>query len=183
MKIKLLLIVSLVCSISYGQQWTLGAKGGVNISSASIKNLPVETSSTIGFHLGGYASTAVTDQISVQPEVLFSLYGWKSETINETRTLSYISIPVAVKYFLVENFNLQAGPQISFLVDASDDFADLLKSTDFGVHFGAEYQITELIGATIRYNLGISNVLDSPETEVKIRSRILQLSASYRLSK
>lgn len=183
MKLKLVVLACIVCQFTFAQDWDLGAKAGVNVSWGDIKGLPVDISSTVGFHVGGYGNTSINDQLRLQPELLFSVYGWKSESINEKRTLSYLSIPVAVKYYLLDNFNLHAGPQLSFLIDASDDFNDLLKSTDFGVLFGAEYNINELLGLGFRYNLGISNVLDTPETDIKIRSRVMHFSAFYKLNR
>jgi len=170
-------------SMAFGQDWDLGVKGGLNVSWGKVDNLPVDISSTVGVHLGGYATTPVTDQVSLQPELLFSIYGWKSETLDVKRTLTYLSIPVAVKYYLVENFNVHAGPQLSFLVQASDDFDEQLKSTDFGVLFGAEYFINQSLGLGFRYNMGISDVLDVGETDVKIYSRVLHFSVLYKLSK
>ena len=183
MKYNLVLIACFVCHITFAQDWDLGAKAGVNVSWGEVKNFPIDLSSAMGFHVGAYGNTPINDQLRIQPELLLSVYGWKSETINEKRTLSYLSIPVVVKYYLLNNFNLHAGPQLSFLIDASDDFDDLLKSTDFGVLFGAEYNITESLGLGFRYNLGISNVLDTPETDIKIKSRVLHFSAFYKLSR
>lgn len=162
----------------------MGVKGGLNIASASLKNSSVDLSSMLGFHIGGFARTSITDQVAIQPELLFSLQGWESETFNVTRSLSYLTIPVAVKYYLVEQFNLHAGPQLGFLIYAKDDYEDSLTSTDFSMLFGAEYQINDQFGAGIRYNLGLNNILDNSETsDVKLRSRVFQISCSYKLGR
>ena len=182
MKLKIVVLACFVCQLTFAQDWDLGVKGGINVAWADI-NLPTDINSTVGFHLGGYASTPITDQISLQPELLFSVYGFKSDFFDDKRNVTYLSIPVVIKYYLLKNFNLHAGPQLGFLVEASDNFDDVLKSTDFGVLFGAEYNINELLGLGFRYNLGISNVLDIPETDIKIRSRVLHFSAFYRLNR
>ena len=174
-----LLIAFLICNVSFAQNWDLGVKGGINLASVSIKNSTSESKSVIGLHLGGYANTRLTDQITLQPEVLFSLQGWNA---SENRTISYLLIPVVAKYFLVDQFNVHAGPQIGFLLTAEDGIEDVITSTDFGAVFGAEYQINELFAAGVRYNLGLVNILDNPESSVELRSRVLQISCTYKLS-
>lgn len=183
MNLRYIIIALFLCNFSFAQNWNLGVKGGLNIASANFKNSTAELSSTVGFHAGGYGNTQLTDQISLQPEVLFSLQGWKSKTNDVTRTLSYLTVPIAVKYALVEKFNVHTGPQLGFLIDTEDELESLITSTDLSILIGAEYQITDQIGATIRYNHGLSNIFDNPESAVKIRSRILQLSCSYRLTR
>ena len=182
MRFYILILVTLfISSLSLAQDWELGAKGGINLASASLKNSSVDFSTTLGFHLGGYANTYVTDQVIIQPEVLFSLQGWES-SVNDTRSLSYISVPVTVKYYLVDKFNVHLGPQLSFLIHADEDIEESLTTTDLSFVVGAEYWITDLWGAALRYNLGINDIYNAPESTVEIRSRVLQISAIYRFT-
>ncbi len=182
MRLYISIIAVFISSLSFAQDWELGAKGGINLASADVKNSSVDVSTTLGFHLGGYANTFLTDQVSIQPEFLFSLQGWES-SINGTRTLSYLSIPVALKYYFVDQFNIHAGPQISYLTHADDDLEESLTNIDLSFLIGGEYKITESWGAGIRYIMGINDILDEPESTVEVYSRVLQISATYRFTK
>ena len=97
------------------------------------------------------------------------------------------------KYYIVDKFSVEAGPQIGFLLggktkmtgdefgvkysesyDSKDDF----KSIDFGVNFGAGYDFTEKISAGIRYNLGLANVADYDD--FKVHNSVFSLSVAYK---
>jgi len=64
---------------------------------------------------------------------------------------------------------LEFGPQVGILTSAKVngtssgstvdvDAKQFYKSSDFGINFGAGYEITEKISIGIRYNLGLSNI-------------------------
>lgn len=162
------------------QDWSLGVKGGVNISKLQVAN-GVKTSSLVGFHLGGFASTNITDQIGVQPEVQISFQGYENN-VKDNINLVYLQIPLMIKYYLIDQFNVQAGPQLGFLVGATDNREDFLKSTDLGISAGAEYQVVDAIGVGARYTLGLPSVLDSPESDIKWRNRLFQIFVTYKLN-
>ena len=166
--------------LAKSQDWDLGVKGGVNVSKLRVVE-GASTSSIIGFHLGGYASTSITDQISIQPEVQLSFQGYENEN-QENISLVYFNVPLLVKYYLADQFNVQAGPQFGFLIDAEDEREDFLKSTDVGITAGAEYKVIEKIGLGARYTLGLNNILDVSETTSEWRNRLFQLYATYSLS-
>lgn len=75
---------------------------------------------------------------------------------------NYVSLPVMLRYNITENFNLQAGPQLGFLMSAkvsdgdnSIDIKDGFKGIDFGAGFGAGVDFGKF-NAGIRYYLGLS---------------------------
>lgn len=79
------------------------------------------------------------------------------------------------KYYVTEGLSLQAGPQIGFLLSAKgkteasamglsieeeEDVKDEFKGLDFGLNFGAGYELENGLGFDVRYNLGLSNISD-----------------------
>ena len=69
------------------------------------------------------------------------------------------------KYYVADKFSLEAGPQIGFLSSAkyvqgssSANIKELYKSTDFGLSFGAGYDIAKKIAVGVRYTAGLSNI-------------------------
>lgn len=114
--------------------------------------------------------------------------------------LNYIQIPIMAKFYVSEGLSLEAGPQIGFLASAevdSDstetslfdgssvstsstvDAKEIVKSVDFGLNFGLGYKLDSGLNFALRYNLGLSNIYDVSETDVKIKNRVFQLSVGY----
>ena len=111
-----------------------GIKAGMNVSSLSKDASLQDQKSKIGFNAGVFAHIPLAESFSVQPEVLYSQYGAKVESVNEftalgttTRTvesysthLDYITVPVMFQYKFVPNFYVEAGPEFGFMVTAKD---------------------------------------------------------------
>jgi len=136
-----------------------GAKAGLNMSNLTGD---AETDSKVGFFVGGFAEIKLSDKFAVQPELLYSMLGAKDDDANWD--MNYLLIPVMAKYFVTEQLSLEAGPQIGFLMSAKYDGVDVkdfFSSTDLAFNLGAGYDVTEAINVSLRYSLGMSNVLDS----------------------
>ena len=83
---------------------------------------------------------------------------------------------------VAEGFNLEAGPQIGFLLSAEiigEDIKDEMESIDFGMNLGASYDFSEKLFAQARYNIGLSNVAKDSGDE-KIQNSVISLSMGYR---
>lgn len=145
-----------------------GAKAGLNIANL-VGDADETNDAKIGFNFGAVVEIPVTEKFAVQPELLFSTQGVKddSEGTDVTLKLNYINIPLMAKYYVAEGFSLQAGPQIGILVtadveaqDVEVDVKDEISSIDFGLNFGAGYQLASGIFFDARYNLGLTSVND-----------------------
>lgn len=117
------------------------------------------------FYIGGLVDFAVSEKFHVQPELLYSMEGNGEDEGN----LDFIRIPVMGKYYVTEAFNLQAGPQIAF-VAGGGAVKDFTKSMDFGLGFGAGYEMSSGLFFDARYNLGLSNISDVDGTDGKTTS-------------
>ncbi|MBT8312552.1 MAG: outer membrane beta-barrel protein, partial [Flavobacteriaceae bacterium] len=92
-------------------------------------------------------------------------------------------------YYVAEGFSLQAGPQIGFLLSATDEFEgeeedikDFLKGTDFGVNFGLGYELDNGLNFAARYNVGLSDNLDTTEFEsegAEYKNSVIQISVGW----
>lgn len=85
--------------------------------------------------------------------------------------LNYLEIPVLIKANLTENFNIQFGPYLAYLIDAqvtnetqngNFDFANNYDNEDFnkfdaGLSAGIGFDFNK-IGFGIRYNYGLTTV-------------------------
>ena len=154
------------------------------------------------FHLGVTAEIEMSDTFSIQPELLYSGQGFTgSEMDNSTGVdvnidlkgrVNYLNLPIMAKYYVSENFSLEAGPQIGFLLSAESetevsgggiseteevDFKDDLKSTDFALNLGAGYKLDSGLNFGLRYSMGLTDVPDEGSSDFK--HSVLQLSVGY----
>lgn len=145
------------------QQVKFGPKAGINLASMSGQD---DAEMKIGFHVGAVAEIKFSDTFSIQPELLYSAQGAKSKSSDDEKLNNdYINIPIMAKYYFVEGFSVEAGPQIGFLMkaeasngDATVDMKDYYKSIDFGLGIGLAYDLPQGLFVNARYNIGLSKI-------------------------
>jgi opacity protein-like surface antigen len=198
---KIILTVSAVFAFGFmnAQETKFGVKGGVNF--ATITGDVEDVSMKVGFNVGGFVEIKVSDKFSVQPELLFSTQGARTEysegdgfNYDAKVNLGYLNIPVMARYYVADKFSLEAGPQLGFLLSAKvkaeateggvtasaeEDVKDDFESIDFGVNFGAGYDFTENLSVNVRYNLGLTNIAKD-SVDDKINNSVLSLSLGYK---
>jgi opacity protein-like surface antigen len=159
-----------------GQELHLGVKAGANFSNLKLSSDfgGLSPDGATSFFVGGLADIGLSDKLHVQPELLYSIEGAKDSDI------SYLNVPVMLKYYLIAGLNLQAGPQIGILVDAEGG-TDGLKSTNFGFNFGAAYELPGGFFVDARYNLGLSDISDPDfSNDFTVKTKGFQLGVGYR---
>ena len=181
-KIIFTTVVFFIISSSNAQDkkdMSFGIKAGLNI--ATVTN--VDNSKVLaGIQGGVFGEFMISDKFAIQPEVLFSAQGVKSEGME--LKLDYINIPVLAKYYVADSFSLELGPQIGFLVSAKaegEDVKEFFKTTDVSVDFGANYDFTKNFMFGVRYNLGLLRIqesLDPGESESK--NSVFQIAVGYK---
>lgn len=205
MKKYILVAVMAIASVSLttAQEVRLGIKGGVNFATFSGDNLG-DVKSLTGFHIGGLVEIPLSEQFSVQPEILYTAQGSKyhekgtelgvSYSYDVKQKLDYIQVPVMAKFYAIEGLSIEAGPQIAFLTSSKVDYdgniggigasgeedLDNVSDIDFSIGAGASYRLPMGLFFTARYNFGLSNLNDSSNSEnQKIHNRVAQLSVGY----
>ena len=208
MKKNLLSAAIFLTAISYAQNVKYGAKLGLNISnfSGDVEN----SKSLIGAQIGGFAEISISDKFAIQPELLFSMQGAKSEysesnvdysLSEESKSkLNYLNVPVLAKYYVADKFALLAGPQFGFLISAKEkydfsetsmgttdsgsdsiDTKDFYKSLALSFNIGASYSVTEKIFVDARYNLGLSSLAKEFQGDkIDIKNNVIQVSLGYK---
>ena len=173
---KLILGIALFGGLSAANaQIDLGVKGGLNfptLSGDSRQLIGDQTKFRTDFYVGGYANYKVTDQISFQPELLYSKQGAgikNSGNSNSKIVTHNINIPLMGRYEIMEGLNVEFGPQLGFLVSAKGKteegktdtkvkITDNFKTFDFGLNFGAGYKVTDELEINARFTKGLSNI-------------------------
>lgn len=196
-------IAVLSLTTAQAQGVSFGAKAGVNF--ASIGGDETEgIDGRTGFYVGALVEIPVNDFFSVQPEVVYSAQGAKSEfsemIAGETFSgesvikLDYINIPIIGKFYVVEGLSLEVGPQIGFNINATDDFevsglgmtesgeediSDFVSGTDFAIAAGAAYKLENGLFFSARYNVGLSDINDDAEIDVSNQNNVIQVGAGF----
>lgn len=181
------------------QEWNFGIKGGINIANFTGSDADdMEMDSRIGFHAGGLIEGKFSETFGTQLEILYNSAGAKWEGLIEdefgdelqgklTFKLDYISVPILVKYFPLQNMSLETGPQISFELNSEIeaeaegvsitlDPEDETKKVDFAWAFGIGYDLPYGFLVQGRYYIGLSDIYD----ESNMKHSVIQFSVGYK---
>lgn len=178
-----------------------GAKGGINLANI-VGDDAGDANMFVGFNAGFFVEIPVTDKLTIQPEILYSAQGSKSEgplniegdiyDVKATLKMNYINVPVMFKYQVADKFSLEAGPYVGFLVSAkvkaevsgfgsaTEDAKDLFKSTDFGLGLGMNYEFSDVIFANARYQAGLTEIGDSEAGGNSVKNSVFQIGLGFR---
>ena len=176
-------------------QMTHGPVAGLNLANVSGDDVQ-DNSMRISFHIGYGVGFNLTDNISLNPQLLYSSKGAKFSAGDEDAplNLNYIELPIWGRYNLESGLHFDFGPYIGFLMGVTFDgeseydngfetvkYKDSYKGTDFGVGFGLGYELESGLGFAANYNLGLSNISDSEDGDLK--NNLIKISLSYTLGK
>jgi len=111
--------------------------------------------------------------------------------VKTTWNNDYINIPILAKYYIVDGFSVEAGPQVGFLVKSEgkiesgnssvkNDTKDDFKSTDFGLGFGLAYDLPVGMFVNARYNLGLSDIRNNTSSGDAIKNNVIQVGIGYK---
>jgi len=154
--------------------WHFGVKGDVNMSAISGNGMSGSYRS--GFQAGVYAERVLGRRWSIQPEMLvtqsnytrsddFLVYyndnignPFASKYVN----LTYISLPVMVKYNVTSYLSILAGLQYSHLIYDAESLltagdGKAFKKPEFSGNIGVQATVGRL-SVYARYNQGFSNI-------------------------
>lgn len=153
-------------SSANSQSLDLGIKGGINYASIS----SIEEDSRLGLTGGVYVGVRF-NAFAVQAEFLFSQQG--GEFNQQDIETDYALVPVIFKLHFLKVFNLQAGPQFSYLINGSNilesEQLDISAAAGFGLTFGS-------LNIDARYNYGFTDAFKGASGENRFISLALGLS-------
>jgi hypothetical protein len=194
-------LLALTAGAAHAQSASFGIKAGASLTNAiGSSNSGDAFKNKLGFHGGFVANLPLSDVFSIQPELLYSMKGYKlslpnpvdGAIANSFQTLHYIDIPVLARLKTGGLF-FEAGPQIGYLVatkfsrDASTNFPAISYSgragyqkVDFGYAAGLGYQLPGGAGIGLRYNGSFKNFTKF-EHNGDLRNSAFQLYLSYML--
>lgn len=154
MKKILLTVAALAFAASMHAQF--GVKAGLNFSNFR-GDAADDFNVLTAWHAGVVYEAEIAKNFSFQPELLYSVAGAKND--DRKYQLNYFSVPLMLKLYPTEGFNIQAGPQLGMLVSESDNFDALDSETfDFGIAAGLEFFVSNNVFIQARYYSGTQKV-------------------------
>jgi len=187
----LVLMVFLILGAAKTSQAQLsyyGVKGGTSFANISGDDVNFDTNTRVGIVLGAYAGLSFSDlPVTIQPEILYTQKGYKTENSGVTSTLklNYIEVPILAKFSFETMGSVQphviAGPfvGINILSESSSGGTtqdlDSISSGEFGLAAGAGVNVSG-IDITARYDLGITQIF---EDDVDARNGAIMITAGY----
>ena len=121
-----------------------------------------------GFYIGGVVDIEVLGNLHIQPELLYG----------SAKDLSFVYLPVMVKYYVADKFNIQVGPQLNFssnlddikrairdteeLLGTNGNVDDVLKTFGVDLGIGAGFDVTDNLGIQVRYSFEMTDRYSGP---------------------
>lgn len=174
---------------------TYGIKTGITLSSQSspANDGVFDVRSLLLFHVGGYYSYRFSRYFIIQPEIILSGKGshWTDRFDDKKDIVTYLDIPVLIKYQPVRNFNVNFGPQAGFVLKAlqkdletgvSSDISYIYNKFDLSLAGGIEISLQERLKLNLRYVRGLTSATNDVAYDYKCFNSYFNLSVSYRLS-
>ena len=174
-------------------QVSVGLKAGANITNFTGGNFDaVKKKAIVGFHAGGFMNIAL-GAISLQPELLVSTQGARIDSVRGSYDwkVTYLTVPVMLKYRSAGGFYLEAGPQFGFKLseDVKNETIDAFaKDLDLSAGAGLGFQTKGGFGIGARYLVGLSKVGDfdavsSGGIDPDFNNSVIQMGIFFKLSK
>ncbi len=180
------------------QDVVFGVKAGLNLSTIVTEGINYENRSS--FHFGLTAEIKFNEKFSLQPEFLYSGQGFINKdsegpaigTVNllgRTSNLNYLNLPVIAKFYVLNTFFLETGPQIGCLINNNNSNRDGWEYTvpksnfkffDYGFNIGASYKLNSVINFNLRYYRGLRNVFENPNDPGE-KNKVLSFSIGYKI--
>lgn len=187
-------------------QVKFGVTAGLNVSNETVKygSFSIEPDWKAGFQAGVFLDCALTSQLSIIPELLFTQRGCKLSDEDEdsgvkatnTLTLNYLQLPINLAYKLDLGSGQQLFPFVglyagygisgkmkvkagSYSASGDVEFGskdDEVKPLDFGLNIGVGYQYSSIL-FKLQYNLGLAN-LDN-EDDCTTKNKNLAISVGF----
>lgn len=191
MRKVILIALTIVSTHTFGQSFIerfhFGLKAGANYS--NFINTDFDTEGLMGFHTGAIIAFEIFDKWFIQEDFLFSTQGAKikNNLFDEDIEISYLNVPIVVKYHSNLGLYVEAGLQFNMLLKDYDGFGDedFADKIDFGVVGGIGYQfknnLLDGLGIGVRYYLGISKAgnFDASNIETDFKNGVAQMSLFY----
>ncbi|OGX88958.1 porin family protein [Hymenobacter coccineus] len=195
-------LLAVAATAAQAQSPSFGIKAGASLTNAVGDGATgFDYKNKFGFHGGFVANLPLSDVFSIQPELLYSMKGYRFRAsdglgggplVDKRQSLNYIDVPILARINAGGLF-FEAGPQLGYLVSAkysvdgngnnsssSYRSRDGYRKVDFGYAAGLGYQLAAGPGIGLRYNGSFKNFAEYYNGQ-GIRNSAFQLYLTYML--
>jgi len=201
--LKLLLMLFIMFAFTSAQaQFKIGPKIGMNLSTMTLKSsgISLDPQMLVGFHAGLITEISFTENLKLQPGILFSTKGSKyeltflGETFDYSLTPGVIEVPVNAFYIYGKGpvkLILFAGPYVAYGITGkskingeSQDILygstteDDMKPFDFGLNFGAGVNVNGFM-ISAQYGFGLLNLAPDNTGDTDMKNKVIGISVAY----
>jgi hypothetical protein len=183
-------------------QFKIGPKIGMNLSTMTLKSsgISLDPQMLVGFHAGLITEISFTENLKLQPGILFSTKGSKyeltflGETFDYSLTPGVIEVPVNAFYIYGKGpvkLILFAGPYVAYGITGkskingeSQDILygstteDDMKPFDFGLNFGAGVNVNGFM-ISAQYGFGLLNLAPDNTGDTDMKNKVIGISVAY----
>lgn len=191
----------LLGSVAASGQIAVGVKGSLQLSTITITPNTLQPSSLVGFQAGLMLDLPITDEISLRPQLLYSVKGAKQSasaqgvTVEQKAMINYLEVPVQITYGFEAGDGrvvIGAGPYLGYGLSGSSvstfngqsettkftfDDKDDLKRIDVGLHLSAGYELSSGLLVSGYFSPGLTNI--SSDKDVTAKTSAYGLSLGY----
>lgn len=146
----------------------LGFKIGANRSNVyDEKGQDFKADAKMGFVAGGFLAIPIGEYLGVQPEILVSQKGFKATgtllgiPYSNTRTTTYLDVPLQLQLKPIEYVTLLAGVQYSYLLHQNDIYAFGANSTEQNQEFENDNARKNIFGAVVGMDVNVGHFVIS----------------------
>jgi hypothetical protein len=189
----LALILTLACAAPAMAQVSYGAKAGVNFANVSFDaDEDVPSSRRTGLLAGVFVTIPFGGWLAVQPEAIYTVKGTSLdiEGFATDFIVDYLEVPVLARVRLPRGGYVVAGPSMAFRLRARNrvafggsteefDLDEEVESFDLGIVGGVGIGVGRWV-VDARYTHGLSDIDTDTSDDVRMRNRVVSLSAGIR---
>ncbi|WP_294479790.1 porin family protein [uncultured Bacteroides sp.] len=182
----LMIAVCIGMAIPAQAQINFGVKGGLNLSKASLSDVPgnFKKDNFTGFFIGPMAEFNIPIVgLGVDASLLFAQRGIKVSGAGDEITIKQngIDIPVNLKYNIglgsLVGIYLAAGPDFYFDFEKKSGIDK--KKAEVGINVGAGVKLLNHLQVGANYNIPLGDTADIKGTEGSYKTKTWQVSVAY----
>lgn len=176
------------------EELKIGIKAGANYSNVySESGDDFVADGKVGFAGGIFVSIPLSQLVGIQPELMYSQKGFKTEGtfLDGKLTTNYLDVPIHLQIKPSPNVSLLVGPQLSYLLSTKyelngfsaideENFDDNNNRVNLGLSAGVDFTVENfLISARGSWDLSEVNK-DNTTSDINYKNQLFQLTLGYR---
>jgi len=196
-----LVIAAVACLVALPKPAEAGVQFGIKVggnmakpTGADVDDLEGTLKTKVGFVGGIFIAFNLSNSLSIQTEVLYTMKGATyeytdvEETVEEKLYGDYLEIPLLLKLkFLsggIQPF-IFAGPYVGFKLSEKitggeiPPTDEILKNNDYGAIFGGGLQLGSKFHVDVRYSMGLEKILDSGVDEIDFKNGVWSATVGF----